>query len=53
MKATLVFHTPEKARGWSVTRFFSDSRHMKNFINYIERTKSGFQYDEHYIHPTT
>lgn len=52
MKATLTFHTPDKPRGWSVTKLFSGQGHMRNFINYIERTKQ-YTYDEHYIHPTT
>lgn len=49
MKATIVFDTPTKKRGWAVTRVFKDERHMDNFISYIERTKSGFKYDETYI----
>ena len=49
MKATIVFHTPEKARGWKVTKYFSNSRHLKNYIKCVERT-GEFTYDEHYIH---
>ena len=49
MRATIVFHTPDRHRGWSVTKTFNDKLHMDNFINHIERTKHGFKYDEHYI----
>ena len=52
MKATIVFNTQDKPRGWKVTKCFSDSRHMKNYIKCVER-KGEFTYDEHYIHPTT
>jgi len=49
MKATIVFHTPDRHRGWIVTKTFNDKFHMDNWIEYIERTKYGFTYDEHYI----
>lgn len=45
---TIVFHTQDRHRGWSVTRAFNDKLHMDNFIKHIERTKHGFKYDEHY-----
>jgi len=52
MKATIVFNTQDKPRGWKVTKCFSDPRHMKNYIKCVER-KGEFTYDEHYVHPTT
>jgi hypothetical protein len=50
IKATIVFDTPTKKRGWSVTKMFNGDRHVDAFINYIERNKPGFKYDETYIH---
>lgn len=51
MKATIQF-IMEDGNKWAVTNFFSDSRHLKNFINYIERTKNAML-DETFIHKTT
>jgi hypothetical protein len=53
MRATIVFHTLDRHRGWSVTKTFNDKLHMDNFISHIERTKHGFKYDEHYIQKET
>lgn len=49
IKATIVFDTPTRKRGWSVTKMFNGEHHIDAFIDYIERTKSGFKYDETYI----
>ena len=48
MKATIVFHTQDRPRGWKVTRFFENQTHMDNFIKFVERYKH-FTYDEHYV----
>lgn len=45
MKATIKFRT-DNATDWYVTKEFNNVRHMRNFINYICRTKKGYTLDE-------
>lgn len=44
MRRTIQFIMSD-GKKWSMTRDFTDEGHVKNFINYIERTK-GWMLDE-------
>lgn len=46
MKVQLKFRTTD-ARNWFINRTFNDEQHVRNFINYICRTKN-FTLDEIY-----
>ena len=50
IEATIQFDT-ETGRKWTVRRKFTDEKHVKNFINYIEK-KKGYTFDERWNHDT-
>ena len=50
IEATIQFDT-DTGRKWTVRRKFTDEKHVKNFINYIEK-KKGYTFDERWNHDT-
>ena len=50
IEATIQFNT-DTGRKWTVRRKFTDEKHVKNFINYIEK-KKGYTFDERWTHDT-
>ena len=50
IEATIQFDTAT-GRKWTVRRKFTDEKHVKNFINYIEK-KKGYTFDERWNHDT-